>query len=79
MIRPFLTLTVVVVAALLFVPGGTLIVGYTLAALSLGVIVFLMARSLYTSIDNWRLGRFPSPTRPTEQRNDGSTDTREAA
>jgi hypothetical protein len=79
MVRPFLTLTVIVAAALLFVPGGTLVVGYTLAALSLGVIAFLMARGLYTSIDNWRLGRFPSSTRPAERRHDGATDTREAA
>lgn len=79
MIRPFLTLAVFVAAALLFLPGGALIVGYTLAALSLGVIVFLMARTLYVSIDSWRLGRFPSSSRPAERRVREDVDTREAA
>jgi len=79
MIRSLLTLTVAVIATLLFVPGGTLVIGYTLAALSLGVIVFLMARSLYASIDNWRLGRFRSWSRPAERRSDEAADTREAA
>jgi hypothetical protein len=79
MIRPLPMLAVVVAAALLFLPGGALVIGYTLAALSLGVIVLLIAHVLYVTIDNWRLGRFPSSSRPAERHDHEVVDTREAA
>lgn len=79
MVALFVLLAVVVAAALLFVPGGALVIGYTLAALSLGLIGLLMGRALYRAIDDWRLGRFSSPARPAERRDAEDVETRDVA